>query len=358
MTDLTGTRKKRDGTADLLKGFAVLFMMQVHLMEQFVSPDTSASLIGKVSMFLGGPPCAPVFLAAMGYFLVSSSKPLIYFLKRGLLLFLGGILLNIARSANLLVQIMNGTIVLDPWFFILGADILTLAGLSLVMTGLLRMIFKSKAWLYFLTALGVAAMGPFSGNIGSHGTGAAYIIAFLWGNAAWSYFPVFPWFAYVLAGYAFRLFLIKVPPAKKPDVQKQPGYFIPLWIGVMITIPYAARVSQNLEGIGGYYHHGILFFGWIVLFLLSYLTWMKLVDNAYGDHRFFRIIKWIGEKVTTLYVIQWLIIGNLATWLFRTQDLFQFAAWYIFITLTTLALGLLVDKFRKVVRPAGSSGMS
>ncbi|MEI7897648.1 MAG: heparan-alpha-glucosaminide N-acetyltransferase domain-containing protein [bacterium] len=70
MTYTPGNRINGNGTADLLKGIAVLFMIQVHIMEQFASPDTCNSLIGKISMFLGGPPCAPVFLAVMGYFLV------------------------------------------------------------------------------------------------------------------------------------------------------------------------------------------------------------------------------------------------------------------------------------------------
>jgi hypothetical protein len=81
MTDPAVDRMKRDGTADLLKGLAVLLMIQVHIMEQFVSSDTYNSLIGKASMFLGGPPCAPVFLAVMGYFLAITAKPFLYFLR-------------------------------------------------------------------------------------------------------------------------------------------------------------------------------------------------------------------------------------------------------------------------------------
>jgi uncharacterized membrane protein len=74
MIEQKGQGIDRDGTADLLKGFAVLFMIQVHIMEQFATPDTCNSIIGKISMFLGGPFCAPVFMAVMGYFLAFSSK--------------------------------------------------------------------------------------------------------------------------------------------------------------------------------------------------------------------------------------------------------------------------------------------
>ncbi|MEI7724478.1 MAG: heparan-alpha-glucosaminide N-acetyltransferase domain-containing protein [Bacteroidota bacterium] len=347
MTDLSGNRFKRDGTADLLKGLAVLFMIQVHLMEQFAAPDIYNSMIGKISMFMGGPVCAPVFLAVMGYFLASSAKPFTYFLKRGGLLFLGGILLNIARSANLLLQIMRGEIDLNPWFFILGADILTLAGLSLIATGFLRVIFKQSALLYFLTAVAVTVVSPFLHQPASSGMISKYAIAFFGGTLEWSYFPVFPWIAYVLTGYAFHLFLKQTLWASKIDIQQHFVYFIPLWIGVLVTLPYAATITHNLDGPYGYYHHGILFFGWVLLFMISYLALVKLVEISYGDQRMVRIIKWIGRQVTSLYVIQWLIIGNLATWLYQSQDLFQLVAWFVGITLATMMFGRLMEKTKR-----------
>jgi len=227
MNDQAGNRNYRDGTADLLKGFAVLFMIQVHIMEQFATPDTFNSTIGKISMFLGGPPCAPVFMAVMGYFLAFSSKPFAYFLKRGALLFLGGILLNTARSANLMTRILSGEVNLDPWFFILGADIFTLAGLSLIATGFLRLVFKNKTVFYVLLAIAVAASSPLLSKTGSQGIITSHLTAFLWGTEEWSYFPFFPWYSYVLAGYAFSLSMKQIAIAKKIDVQNHFFYFIP-----------------------------------------------------------------------------------------------------------------------------------
>ncbi len=348
MTNLAPGRIKRDGTADLLKGLAVLFMIQVHLMEQFVTPDIYNSLIGKVSMFLGGPVCAPVFLAVMGYFMATSAKPLSYFLKRGGLLFLGGILLNTARSANLLLQITQGKVNLDPWFFIMGADILTLAGISLILTGFLRLLFRDLTWLYFVFAVAIAAVSPWLHQPPSSGIILKYVIPFLWGEADWSYFPVFPWFAYVLTGYAFRLFLAQTPIVNNLELQHQYIYFVPVFIGVIITLPYAAGITQHLEGAGGYYHHGIVFFGWVLMFMTAYLVLVKLFEATHGNNRTAGVIKWIGQKVTTLYVIQWLIIGNLATWLFRSQGLLQFIGWFAIVTAATLLIGYAADKIRKV----------
>jgi len=343
MTDVPGIPVKRDGTADLLKGFAVLFMIQVHIMEQFVTPDIYDSMIGKISLFLGGPVCAPVFMAVMGYFLASSARPLGYFLKRGIFLFLGGILLNVARSANLLLHIMRGEFILDPWFFIMGADILTLAGLSLIITGLLRLIYKERAFLYFLTALAFVFVNPLLNKVLVTGLIPTYITAYIFGTAGWSYFPLFPWFAYVLTGYAFSLFLRQTPVIKKIDVKNHFVYFIPLWIAVILTLPYASAITHNLEGSGGYYHHGILFFGWVLLFMICYLVLIRLIDIFSGGQPIIRLIKWMGQKVTILYVIQWLIIGNIATIIYKTQNLFQFVGWFLFVLVATLLTGFLIE---------------
>jgi uncharacterized membrane protein YhdT len=74
---------------------------------------------------------------------------------------------------------------------------------------------------------------------------------------------------------------------------------------------------------------------------------MKLVETYYGDKLIIKAVKWIGKEVTVLYVIQWLIIGNIATILFRTQDLFQITAWFTGITIVTILTGFLFVKIRK-----------
>jgi hypothetical protein len=354
MTDLPATLVKRNGTADLLKGVAVIFMIQVHIMEQFVTPDSAGSIIGKISLFLGGPACAPVFLAVMGYYLVSS-KPVSYFFKRGMLLFGGGLLLNIARSATLLVQILQGDSLLDPWPFILGADILPLAGLGLVLTGMLRMVFKEVGFLYLLAALALSAVTPWLNSITSAEGSMRYAIAFLWGTASWSYFPVFPWFSYILAGYGFHLVLKRSSWIDDLELRSRFVYIIPVWAGLVFTLPYAAGITCQLEGSAGYYHHGIFFFGWVLIFLPAYLVLIRLFDLASGDHPVSKAIKWIGQKVTMIYVIQWLVIGNLAPWFYRSQSLFQFAAWFVFVTIVTVSTSMLIEKIRGL-RHAGRKG--
>lgn len=337
----------RNATADLLKGLAVLFMIQVHVMEQFGSADSYNSLIGKISLFLGGPFCAPVFLAVMGYFLVSDRHTFSYFLKRGINMFLGGVALNAARSAHLLIQIAAGKVNLSPFDYIFGADILTLAGLSLIIVGLLRMVFRQAVLPWLITAMFVVLAGPYLPRFAENLPVSPYLTAFLWNAGTWSYFPVFPWLGYVMIGYGFRL-LRKQTFLQELTSKENFRYFIAgTWVVVLITIPWASGIACNLTGTGGYYHHGILFFGWMLFFMAGYLWLTEWLQKYQGEKSLLRITRWFGQHVTVVYVVQWLIIGNLAPVFYKSQNVFQMVLWVGSITLLTALLSLAYLKIRR-----------
>jgi hypothetical protein len=342
----------RNGTADLLKGFAVIFMIQVHIMEQFATQELQQTVVGKLSMFLGGPACAPVFLAVMGYFLVSPDKSAFHYLKRGGILFVGGIILNIARSANLLIHIGNGEMNLDPWPFILGADILTLAGISLLFVAILRMVFRKNGWAWLILAVGVVVAVPFLPTRAGDGSPVDYLLAFFRGPADWSYFPLFPWFGYVLLGYGFHLLAPRFVYLIKPNPNYIAIFLLPVAVGLVLTLPWVVGVTSNLKGNHGYYHHGVLFFLWIVGFVAVWLFTLNQAESNFGNYWIMRVLRWTGRKVTLIYIIQWLIIGNIATLLFGTQDLFRVALWIPGITLATLLLGLTYETFVRRFSPA------
>jgi len=319
-------------------------MIQVHIMEQFATPAIYNNIIGKVSLFLGGPPCAPVFMAVMGYFLSSSEKPFMYYLKRGLILLTGGILLNIARSANLLHYIYLDQITPDPFFYIFGVDILPLAGLSIIIIGSLKIIFKNNYVLYFILAIVFASVGPFLGTFGASGSFSSYLNAFLWGNYEWSYFPLFPWCAYILLGFAFRQLSQNTSFFSKYNSSYSLVLSIPLLIASGLTIKYASEIAHNLNGADGYYHHGILFFAWMIMFISGYVMIVHLVEEHAGKQTLTKFIKWVGKNVTVVYVIQWIIIGNIATEIYRTQEKVALIYWFLGITAAACILTFLWER--------------
>ena len=346
MAEYLELQKSRNGTADLLKGIAVLLMIQVHIMEQLAENDLYISTLGKISLFLGGPACAPVFMTIMGYLLGSSKKTVKGFIVRGLMLFAGGILLNIGRSANLLIHIIQGKSELNPWNFIFGADILALAGISILVIGLLRLLFTTSYLAYILTGFAVVLASQFTATLTTSVGFLKYAGAFLWGGAEWSYFPLFPWLAYILIGYGFNLFSQTVKWVKKIDIKEHYIFVIPLWLIILITLPWASRITSDLAGPGGYYHHGLLFFLWTLTFMIAYIAIVLFIESEYSESKIVLFIKWMGIQVTTMYVIQWLIIGNIATTLYRSQHLFQVAAWFPAVTVISFLIGFVHLKIR------------
>ena len=328
----------RNQTADTLKGLAVIFMIQVHIMEQFASISANNSILGKIAFFIGGPFCAPVFIAVMGYFLASSKQNFLLTLKRGVLLFLLGILLNIGRSIHLFIAIFQGKFDYDLYHFIFGADILTLAGLSIILLAFLQLISKKSLFLYLpiLVFFAVSA-NLFIDTNQSEGI----FLAFFMGNIDHSYFPLFPWFSYVLAGYIFRIVYEKYQVYLKPFT-----YLHWIFIGILSAIilifaPFAFNLSIDLAA---YYHHGFNFFIWVIGFMLIYLLIVNYLTKLFYNTIIIDFLSWCGKNVTVIYIIQWIIIGNIATAIYRTQNLLNSELWFVGIVLISCLLTILFLK--------------
>jgi uncharacterized membrane protein len=329
----------RNQVADLLKGVAVVLMIQVHLIEQFATLDLYKSTVGRISLFLGGPPAAPVFLAVMGYFLASTRKTLPQLLRRGMSLILGGLALNLGLNANLLYAIHQGRIQLDPLAFIFGADILPLAGLSVILVALSRMVFKHNALAYSVAALVVAVVTPLL--FGPNTTPALlYVVPFFWGDQWWSYFPLFPWLAYPLLGVVLGTSRTIFDAITSLNSRIQIILLLVLCSVLPFTAPFAV---QSITELPLYYHHGVLLLLWILGFLAIWLFVFSKLEATWGNSRISRYLKWLGKNVTAAYVFQWLIIGNLATELYRSQSLAQVLVWFVTILFAT---SLLVVLFR------------
>lgn len=308
----------RNQTADLLKGFAVLMMIQVHLIELFAKQEIYDGLIGKISLFLGGPPAAPLFMTVMGYFLAKSNKSFLQNLKRGIFLILGGILLNIGLNFHLLILIFIGKIQLNPLAYIFGADILPLAGLSVIMIALIKKFTQNNPLssilfppiiLIFILILHAETI-----NHRVNSDTLVYIQAFLWGQLEWSYFPFLPWAVYPLAGFSYY----KI--AEKINIEKSTKDFAFLFSSVVtfVSIEYAVKIASEVKE---YYHHNWLYTLWIFQFLIFLICCFEGVETSWGRNIIMLYIKWLGKNVTAAYVIQWIVIGNIATFIYRTMGI-------------------------------------
>lgn len=323
---------------DFLKGLAVILMIQVHIMELFARPEIFQSLIGEISLFLGGVPAAPLFMVVMGYFVIWRSKGVKSLAKRGLQLVVWGIFLNTGLNLHLLIRIANGTYAYDPLRFILGVDILPLAGLSLLVLAFLRLFNLRKFYFYLGLAVIVAVITPYLPQLTKASEPLSYFTAFLWDKHSWSYFPLFPWLAYPLTGAAFYYL------QKDVFFRKYQPYFA--GGALIVTVLFFSKGVEISTDLTSYYHHGGLFYIWALSFLGVLIYALNLIPQSIASTYFARYLRFMGRNVTATYVFQWLLIGNIATAIYRTQSKPILLLWFIGITLATSLLVLLHRYYR------------
>jgi len=329
---------------DLMKGMAVLAMIQVHLTELFARQDIYDSFSGQLSLFFGGVPAAPVFMAVMGYFLATSTS-LLDSLTRGIKLIVWGLLLNIGLNFHLIYKTWQGNLHTNLLQYVFGADILLLAGFSVIIISIVRLIFRN-AWLpYLLLALAIAAFGPYIPVVS--GSKLPYLMAFAGGNYSWSYFPVFPWLAYPLAGLAFGLGKDKIRALTTGKDLIIFALCFVLWLTGLLVFGF--RISSSLTL---YYHHGILFFVWALLFIICIAYIAAFIVSKSGTFVLVRYFAWLGKNVTAIYVIQWLIIGNIATQIWKTQGFSQLALWYAGILTAVSVLAYIYTSIKAYFTPS------
>lgn len=320
---------ERNQTADLLKGLAVIFMIQVHITENFLYTNIHKQTFGMVSFFLGGAPAAPVFMVVMGFFISLKNDFLIY-LERGVILFLGGILLNIGLNFySLVLYFQNQVIGENPLEYIFGVDILPFAGLSLIIIGLLKEVFRNRFYFYLILGLLVAFVSDYIPALPeSSNQWTQYILSFAYGCTEWSYFPIFPWLFYPLLGFSFRIFYER----ELSFLTNQIILTIVVLIFATYLILFFKDSFEEVIILKNYYHHGISLALWNAAFVVVWSFIIVKVEKYFGKNLFFVFIKWLGKNVTAIYIFQWLIIGNLAIIFYDSQNELQFFLW-VFVVL-------------------------
>jgi hypothetical protein len=337
---------KRYPLPDLLKGFAVFLIIPVHILEKFIDYAGRESAFGKVLLILGGPVAVPVFMMVMGYFIASSKKSLLQNILRGVLIFGLGILLNLGLNFHLLHNIWHDGWKLDPFQAIFGVDIFFLAGISIILLSVLKTVKKGQQWITLIFILFISGATSYFNEI-LLVTDRNYILPFIGGDYSWSYFPVFPWLTYPLIGFLFQ----KKETVLKEFIQRHLTLSFAILFSVFVLVVLFSEFGiQTTINLSDYYHHGLFFILWTLGVVILWVTLIRFVDLHFGDAPPIVFLKWLGQNITVFYIIQWLIIGNIATAIYQTQELSKFALWVIPIFLATLGLTLLKVKTLLVFR--------
>ncbi|MCF6358145.1 MAG: acyltransferase [Draconibacterium sp.] len=331
---------KRFAFPDLLKGFAVFLIIPVHILELFIDYPGRESLFGKTILFLGGPLAVPVFMIIMGYFIAMSSKSLAKNSLRASKVFAVGLLLNIGLNFNLLMKIKFQEWQINPFEYIFGVDILYLAGLSILILSLLKTFRKRAVWIALLLIFVVSGLTGYM-NDALMVTERNYAIPFIGGNYSWAYFPLFPWLTYPLAGFVFYYWEEQIVGF----IKKQKTVSVLILAGITaLVILFAKQGIEITIDLPMYYHHTFLFALWALGVVIIWVAVLRLFHYYLPNTYLSNFLKWLGKNITLFYVIQWLIIGNIATEIYQTQSIDKYFYWFGGIFTVTILLTWLIEK--------------
>ncbi len=326
---------------DVVRGVSILLMIQVHIMELFAQPEISSGWAGKVSLFLGGTPAAPIFLVIMGFLSYSKNSALSDNVFRGFKLIIWGLLLNVGLNLNLIYHVYFQNWEINIYHYIFGVDILPTAGLSFIALALIPQKYKNNGLLMIGLIFIVFIIGSFHFTP-NESFKISYLAAFITGGTSWSYFPFFPWFAYPLIGYLVASHKnIVIEFAEKENRFLLASVVIILFL--YLTWEFASNITHVLPA---YYHHGFDFYLWSLVFmaLIFIVThyFLKTVNFSIA----YKYLGFLSKNITAVYVFQWLIIGNLATWWFQQFNILKLVISFVVITILSSLLTFAWQKIK------------
>jgi uncharacterized membrane protein len=203
------TASKRLAFIDLLRGWAVIVMIETHMTNATIIPELRSTGLFDVINFINGL-VAPSFLFASGMaYAVTTRRKIASYLSFGTPLFkqLGRLLFVLLVGYGLHLPRFNWHKILyevepEEWLMFWQADVLQCIAVSLLALQVMLLVLRTEKRLY-RTAAGIAlviiAVTPLMWSYDFLNVLPAPIAAYLNG-VHHSLFPIFPWMAFVFAG--------------------------------------------------------------------------------------------------------------------------------------------------------------
>lgn len=305
---------KREIFPDFLRGLAVLFMIQIHIIENLLIQDPTYYIFEKWSYFLGGIPAAPIFMLLMGYYQAKSKSSLVNEIKRGINLFLLGLILNILLNFSLIYKYLNNQIDVDIYSYILGVDILFLAGLSFIAIAFIKHLIL-KDYQILIIVLIVHLLNYFFLEINIESIYLKYFLSFFIRGSDWSYFPLISWISFPL----FGVYLSRTALLEKILNKKFSNLFWLLYLIIFFaSLDYGIKNSYDLNA---YYSMRLEFFIYSLFIIFGWIKILKVIYDKFNDGLITGYFAWIGRNVIIVFFLQWVIIGNVTTYLYKSVSL-------------------------------------
>lgn len=300
----------------LARGFIVFIMPAVHSVMLYSSEDVKTGWLGKALGFLAEGPGAQMFMFLMGLFIViGRTKTLKQIVIRSVLLGLSGYLLNLFRLVipfylNLLPAEYIGSLVLTSdlplgWQLFLIGDILQFASIAYLFCALL---YKYIPFILPIAIIMITVwwLSPLTWKLQCGQPLFSWFFDLFTGLPPKTFFPIFPWIFYPMLGLVCGCALKLQPSGIAFAGAIVTGiFFIILGKLLLFTEPVDWRNNFYRQGRGGTLLHGGIALLWTTLFVgIAYLK---------ADNPFFKLLHFLSKHITTIYVLQWIII----MWMFK-----------------------------------------
>lgn len=306
----------RQPEVDMIKWFAIPFMICVHIYEQYggydfehVMPDT---VFRNAIEFLGGPLSAPVFMFCMGIGIIYTkrSSPSDY-IKRGCKLLITGYALNFFRQT--LPQLIGIAMGIDFEMDIIGGllcvDILPFAGMALMTVGLMKKRRLSSIQICFIAFI-MQAVGIWSTSINMRPGVIQSILGLLLTTGKFTSFPLTIWLVYPSLGMVFGEFLIRC--TDKDRAYRKLMIVSAAFFGAFTSgLLYVGYDIRNIYALCGdiYYRNDIISTLWIMPIILFALGICRYLSAKVEKTKIGGYIRYCSVNLNTIYIIQWIIIA-------------------------------------------------
>ncbi|MFT3922290.1 MAG: heparan-alpha-glucosaminide N-acetyltransferase domain-containing protein [Myxococcales bacterium] len=298
---------------DFGRGASVFVMMLVHTLLMYGRPDVQTSATFGMPIHFAGRGAA-MFLVAMGFSFALSEKTPTQAARRGATLFALGYVMNLlsflvpyfgqfmpesfVRSYGFVPPIQPAGLL----YLLLTGDVLQLAGISAGLMALLRGLLVRP---YFVLASSLAVALVSSGLRGYRPqiAGLDYLCDLMWAADSNVFFPVFPWLSVILYG----VFLGRLYQHAGCDVERLLRVMLRLGLALAV-VGYVLCQVDPATHYGDFFHGG---FGSMLasmgsasmLFCLAHWLTPFFVRSRLAD-----VLYRASERVTQLYVIQWVLL--------------------------------------------------
>ena len=313
---MESTRSKRLFEVDIVKAFAIFFMVVIHVYEQLsvydhrnVMPDSMFRIIIE---FLGGPLAAPVFMFCMGIGMVyTRHDSATDFRKRGLKLLLIGYALNFFRQT--LLQLIGLLLGIESDLDIIGGflnvDIMEFAGMSFLFVGLLKQL-KLKSHSMLMVAILMQTVGIWTTRITVRSMTIQCLIGLLLPTGKWVAFPLFLWIIYPVTGIIFGEWIRKVSDRSKL-YRKLLLFSGSFSLSYSLVIIYFGWDMKDFFALCNdkYYHQTLMSTLWIIPIVVFALCVSYFLFGFLEKKKAGALISCLSINLNRIYIIQWLIIA-------------------------------------------------